>query len=631
LRGDLDNIVLMALRKEPQRRFASTEHFAEDIRRHLQSLPVTARTDTFRYRASKFVVRHKRGVFAAVVIACILIGLMGAIVWESHVARVQRVRAERRFQDVRELANSLIFDVHDSIQDLPGSTTARKLIVDKALKYLDSLEQESQGDLSLRRELAGAYKRIGDVQGYEFTSNLGDTAKALKSYEKALSIRKGLWSPQSESIDDTLSLAESFRLVSQTQLFAGDISKALENSKNAVEVVEPFANLHPTDPKVLLELVADYQAVANILGGDRSLSSMGDNGAALVYRHKQLDTAERVARPNPNDPAAQGNFAIAISTMGDQLWQTGELNSPLQHYFRARQIFQNMIAHSQRLARASYLLDLIDERIALAQLSRGDLTAALSATREAVSISGETNAADPRDVQSGGTLAEDYRLLADLESRMGRSAQAASNMNKALVLMRHLLEVSPADTEVQGTRSDLHNTAGEIALRSGDARRALKHYEEAAAALSKLVSDSSRNAGAGLRLAATYNNVGRAHLKLHNSGTAAVAFQRALALGEPLATASRSNAEAVYTTAGAYAGLGEIETVFATDPRLPRTDRVEHWKKATSSYNRSLELWGYIKEPGAVSPDGFTCIPPAIITRQLAHCEQMLRKLQAAG
>ena len=120
LRGDLDNIVLMALRKEPQRRFASAEHFAEDIRRHLQSLPVTARTDTFRYRASKFAVRHKRGVFAAAVIVAILVCLMGAIVWEAHVARVQRVRAERRFKDVRELANSLIFDVHDSIQELPG-------------------------------------------------------------------------------------------------------------------------------------------------------------------------------------------------------------------------------------------------------------------------------------------------------------------------------------------------------------------------------------------------------------------------------------------------------------------------------------------------------------------------------
>src|SRR5581483_2152350 len=65
LRGDLDNIVLMALRKEPGRRYASVEHFSEDVRRHLEGLPVTARRDTMGYRAGKFVRRHKAGVAAA--------------------------------------------------------------------------------------------------------------------------------------------------------------------------------------------------------------------------------------------------------------------------------------------------------------------------------------------------------------------------------------------------------------------------------------------------------------------------------------------------------------------------------------------------------------------------------------
>jgi serine/threonine protein kinase len=108
LKGDLDNIVLMALKKEPQRRYASAEHFAEDIRRHLESLPVKARADTFRYRASKFVVRHKKGVLFASGIAAILVALMVGVVWEGLAARQQRARAERRFQDVRALANSLI-------------------------------------------------------------------------------------------------------------------------------------------------------------------------------------------------------------------------------------------------------------------------------------------------------------------------------------------------------------------------------------------------------------------------------------------------------------------------------------------------------------------------------------------
>jgi len=351
LRGDLDNIVLMALRKEPQRRYASAEHFAEDIRRHLGSLPVRARADTFRYRASKFIVRHKKGVLVAAGVAAVLVALMIGIAWEAHVARVQRMKAEHRFQDVRALANSLIFDVHDSIQDLPGATAARKLIVDKGLHYLDSLEQESQGDASLRLELAAAYKRIGDVQGNEFFANLGDTSNALKSYQKALAIRKSLWSPNSGDVSGALALAELYRLISQTQQTEGDLSAALESGQAAVNLMAPIDAGHSADPKVVLELLGDYQSVANILGGDLSLSNMGDNEGALVYRQKQLEAAERFAALENGSPRGKGNLAIAISTMGDQLWQAGHAGEALQNYLRAQPLFEEVAYLEQGTSR----------------------------------------------------------------------------------------------------------------------------------------------------------------------------------------------------------------------------------------------------------------------------------------
>src|SRR5262249_19056150 len=132
LQGDVDTIVLKALQKEPGRRYASVEQFSEDIRRHLAGLPVMARKDTAAYRAEKFIVRHKAGVFAAASVALALIVGMGATTWEAHIANAQRVRAERRFQDVRTLANSLLFELHDTIQNLPGATAARELLVKRA-------------------------------------------------------------------------------------------------------------------------------------------------------------------------------------------------------------------------------------------------------------------------------------------------------------------------------------------------------------------------------------------------------------------------------------------------------------------------------------------------------------------
>src|SRR5262249_6331411 len=113
LKGDLDNIVLKALRKEPERRYSSVEQLSEDIQRHLDGLPVRARSDTFSYRASKFIRRNK--IAAAATMLVILSLAIGIVV-----ATIQARRANRRFNEVRQLAHSVLFDYHDAVAALPG-------------------------------------------------------------------------------------------------------------------------------------------------------------------------------------------------------------------------------------------------------------------------------------------------------------------------------------------------------------------------------------------------------------------------------------------------------------------------------------------------------------------------------
>src|SRR5262249_5915249 len=159
---------LKALRKEPERRYLSVEQFSADIRRHLDGLPVVASPDSLLYRTKKFIRRNVWGVAAVtLLLLAVLTGVL-ATLHQARIAAANEKRAEMRFSDVRKLANSLLFKIHDSIQDLPGSIPARKLLIEKALQYLDSLSRESAGDPSLQRELASAYVRIGDVQGYPF-------------------------------------------------------------------------------------------------------------------------------------------------------------------------------------------------------------------------------------------------------------------------------------------------------------------------------------------------------------------------------------------------------------------------------------------------------------------------------
>ncbi len=188
LRGEVRNIVAMALRAERERRYVSVEQFSEDIRRYLNGLPIIARPDTFSYRASKFYQRNKIAVAAGIIAVIALLGGIIATTWQARIARRERAIAEQRFSDVRTLAHNVIFKYHDAIEDLPGSTAVREMLVKDATNYLDSLTQETNNDVALEHELALAYQKIGDVQGETFGPNLGKSAAAAESYKKSVAL-----------------------------------------------------------------------------------------------------------------------------------------------------------------------------------------------------------------------------------------------------------------------------------------------------------------------------------------------------------------------------------------------------------------------------------------------------------
>ncbi len=206
----------MALRKEPERRYASVERFSEDIRRHIEGLPVRAHQDTFQYRATKFVRRNKASVVAALLLFFTILAGMVATLWQSHLAQIERSKAEKRFGDVRKLANSYLFDVYPQIENLEGSLKARETILQNALKYLDSLAKEAGGDLELQAELATAYEKVGDVQGALNNSNLGQTKAGLETYGKANALRAAVLAAKPNDLEARRKLANNQYTIART-------------------------------------------------------------------------------------------------------------------------------------------------------------------------------------------------------------------------------------------------------------------------------------------------------------------------------------------------------------------------------------------------------------------------------
>ena len=167
LKGDLDNIVLMAIRKDPARRYASVAQFSEDIRRHLDGRPVIARKDTFTYRSSKFIARNKVAVGAATLVACAIIAGLAVSIWEARAARKEKVKAESINAFLEEMLN-----YSNPILNLPRNNSRQSTmtdVLDATAKRLES------GEFSNQPEIRAELERIIGVDYFgQGKANLGN-------------------------------------------------------------------------------------------------------------------------------------------------------------------------------------------------------------------------------------------------------------------------------------------------------------------------------------------------------------------------------------------------------------------------------------------------------------------------
>ncbi len=188
VRGDLDNIVLMALRKEPERRYASAEQLADDVRRYRGRLPVRARSDSFGYRTSRFVSRNRWAVGFAVLAVVGLIGGIAATAWQAREARLAQARAERHFADVRTLVNGFIFKFFNQLQEIPGTRAVQREMMDTGTEYLSALAKDSAADPALALEAAKGFINLAKVQSRDLANAKSQAAllqRALALIERA--------------------------------------------------------------------------------------------------------------------------------------------------------------------------------------------------------------------------------------------------------------------------------------------------------------------------------------------------------------------------------------------------------------------------------------------------------------
>ena len=496
LAGDLDNIVLKALNKEQDRRYASADQFSEDIRRHLAGLPVIARKDTVRYRTAKFVRRNKAVVAAGIATFVVLVAGVVATGWQARVASRERARAEQRFDDVRQLANAYLFELHDSIRDLPGSTPARQLLVTKGLEYLDKLVADAGDRADLRTEIANAYLRLGDVQGRPLNPNLGDTAGALSSYQKAVAmydslspaqatdggLRRGAASAYlrlsailSDSGDTSGALQQARRgldllngiqgelaaspdvrremVIARSQIgdllsATGETATALNERRAVVAMMETLSALAPTDVNNIRQLGVAYHKLGNSLGNP-NYPNVGDHQGALENLERSGEVFRKAMQAHPTNAVFRRNAAVIDTNVADVLTVLGRTDAALERQRRAQQTFEALATADPANVFALNDVAISEFKMGEMLMARGRMAEALRGFEAALAIHQKLVAEDPENERFKQEIASDFGGLALAQAKAGDRAAALSSHGNAINLSRELAKSNPGNVELE--------------------------------------------------------------------------------------------------------------------------------------------------------------------------------------
>ncbi len=430
LAGDLDNIVLMALRKEPQRRYASVELLSEDLRRYREGLTVRARPATLEYRVAKFVSRHRLGVGLAA--GFFLLVLVLAVVMTVQAVRLARQRDEiRRERDKAvEVARLLeeVFSKADPSEARGEEVTAREVLDKGASRVMAEMKGQPEVQAALAATMGKAYQGLG----------LNDSARPL--LERSLALRRRLFGEEHPAV------AESLEALGNLVQIQGDLDRAEALQRQGLRIRRKL--LGNDDPAVALSL----------------------NGLATVLTAKaQYDEAERLLREAlAINRRHYGNehqeVATDLGNLGYVVKLKGDLVAAEALYKETLRVLRKLFGNTHPMI-ATQL-----NNLAVLQAERGDLVGAEKSYRESLAIAHRLYGEEHSEI---ALQLNNLAVVLTLRNGPGDSEEAERLLRQSLAMRRKLL-----GPEHEQVAMAVNNLARVLEDR-GDLAAARPLYEEA--------------------------------------------------------------------------------------------------------------------------------------------------------
>ena len=527
LKGDLDNIILKALRKEPERRYSSAENFAEDLHRHQRGLPVTARPNTFSYRAEKFFKRNKAGVIGGVLILLTIIAGIIATLWQARVAQAERVKAEKRFGDVRKLANSYLFEVFPEIEDLKGSLKARQKILNTAFEYLDSLSKESEGDLELQGELATAYEKIGEVQGAVNITNMGDINGALESYKKAQRLRESAFAAAPENPVVKEALAKNYQVYAQTIQWNIDTAGAAEFYEKAIKLRRELVAQDPislTFRNRLAVLLSDSAAIPLLNIENQKAAQKLDESAAIL---------RDILKTNPDHFYSQKAYPRVLRAYSNLKSNTGDFDGALRDLAQSAVLTDELIKSKPEDASLKRTAWLNDFSACEVYAAKRDGKKIVEICLKTVDFNLKALETEPDEAFAMYDLAISYYEIARGYRLSGDANHSIEYAQKAFDIISKLDKTAPGTNDYQRVLAITETEIAEAELSLNQPEMALENLQKAQAKLEKVVETDNSVTAYQAELASVYRSLAAVYNKKDKSKAAAF-IDKAIAIAAKL-------------------------------------------------------------------------------------------------
>jgi len=486
LRGDLDQIVMKCLSKEAPERYSSAAALADDLEAWLQGRPVSAVPPSWRYRLRRWVKRNPAASAALAALALsITVGGI-ATAWQAREAHLARQRAEQRALEIQQFSRSLVFELHGVLYKLPGSTEARALLLDRAMKFFDGAARTAEQDAPLLLELAEGYRRLGNVLGSSFSNNLGRREEALQAFNKGLAVTAAARRRQPPSYQN---LRTHSGLLVEAALAAGGLKRLDEARRYAEQLEQVIGEIETRIP-------ATGQARA-LAATNRSqlamiLSSLNQRDRAIELYKQALAGYASLPPEEASTESDLSQQAFALKRLGALMMRSNSEEAE-KHYLQALAIDRKLIERDPADKDQRYNITFALSDLGLIARERGRLDESLAYFSEAAAIRDEFYAADPKSVRILIGVTNVHCQLAAVQARLGHFPEARREGALCVKLARETAAADPQDSSCgRGPMALLYaaEVEAEQAVRAPAAERG-RFAEKARGILAKAERESS--------------------------------------------------------------------------------------------------------------------------------------------